>query len=895
MPENITNYVLQERPIQPSIDLNVLNNSLSTIHKGNLDAIQAQSKLKKAIADMDLNEAEDGFRQQLYDDITKTIEENSIAGNAYYALDDIIAKAGDIDSNPGLIGRLNAQAAYKKNIADLDERAKRGEITRDTAEWAKSLNPYHYEDNYQKDSDGNVVLDEEGNPKVIGGSTWTPTMSPVKDIDFNDVLKLAAAYTSPDAGGGTSVTFIDANGKPTTNPTNAIATLNKATNTWERLSPEKLRQGVAAAMNANPEYAAGLRQAYKVLEWKAKTGQNADALFDAKTGAKKNFNQFIDDMINPFLRAKSYNHSKSTIDYNDAALAAFNKLNNPSGSGLNDALRNPGDHILTTAGHDIEWKDYSRAQALKSIDAANVAVKDLITKYDKDGKVDLSQINIRNEDNMKTYLKQSGFTDNEINDVIKFARKQVNDNADAYRYYDRLLEQNNKVGAATIMSDYMKNGADVDDQMLQENKHLNEYYNQYNKLINDAFDGREYLGFRMNKKEYERFISNIAENENGAKALGYKIINDGNRYTVALDREHGSLYSQFMEAIDKTHSETSWWNRNISKRDNFVRFDEGERQHVILSSIPTGVTAVTLTNYYEPLNKYNRFKNKLNRNKDLAVNPDSYVISGINAAGLNPKEYRIKEGLYSAETKEDAQMYTALDKAFDTAVENVLNPANFINTRVYLVKDGQLTELDSSKKQVLHDMVEGKAASLGRSMFYNPAEGKITPQLTYEFKGKEKNPFTDDQTALVFTSDGLINDRELNELNKSDDYAASSLLYRNNLNNINTDIGYYINENGNAIHYSLTPVKYNYNKTNYRDLVLDDGTVVIKDLTEDTSKEILKTFSRIKELSDIITSPDISPEIYDYTAITLAGYEKNSYAKLLGDDIVKRMINTYSE
>ena len=42
---------------------------------------------------MDLNEAEDEFRQQLYDDINQTVENNSIAGNAYYSLENVIAKA----------------------------------------------------------------------------------------------------------------------------------------------------------------------------------------------------------------------------------------------------------------------------------------------------------------------------------------------------------------------------------------------------------------------------------------------------------------------------------------------------------------------------------------------------------------------------------------------------------------------------------------------------------------------------------------------------------------------------------------------------------------------------------------------------------------------------------
>ena len=76
MPEGLTNYVLQERPIQPAVDLGVVTQSLATIHQGNKEALQTESALRSAIAEMDLNETEDNFRQVLFDDITKTIDEN---------------------------------------------------------------------------------------------------------------------------------------------------------------------------------------------------------------------------------------------------------------------------------------------------------------------------------------------------------------------------------------------------------------------------------------------------------------------------------------------------------------------------------------------------------------------------------------------------------------------------------------------------------------------------------------------------------------------------------------------------------------------------------------------------------------------------------------------------
>ena len=200
MPEFV-NYQLQQIPIR-QIDTNLVGNTLATITAGNREALQKQSELRAAIANMDLNEAEDGFRQQLFDDISTTIEDNAIEGNAYYALDDIIKKQGDIASNPGLLGRLKAQQEYKKFNETLDARVLEGDINQDTADWAKAKNPYYYQDK----------IDETG--KVIGGSEWKPGITPVKDIDFNDVLKLAAQYASPEAGGNTVATFLGADGKP---------------------------------------------------------------------------------------------------------------------------------------------------------------------------------------------------------------------------------------------------------------------------------------------------------------------------------------------------------------------------------------------------------------------------------------------------------------------------------------------------------------------------------------------------------------------------------------------------------------------------------------------------------------------------------------------------------
>lgn len=880
MPEFV-NYQLQQIPIR-QIDTNLVGNTLATITAGNKEALQKQSELRTAIANMDLNEAEDGFRQQLFDDITSTIEDNSVAGNAYYALDDIIKKAGDISSNPGLLGRLKAQQEYKKFNETLDARVLKGDINQDTADWAKAQNPYHYQDKIDKITG-----------KVIGGTEWKPDITPVKDIDFNEVLKLAVQYTSPDAGANTSVTFLDENGRPTSNPTNTYGVLNTTTNKWEILTPEKLLQGVKAAMAANPEYAAGLKQAHTVLKWKYENGKDTVGLIDPKTNKPKSFDDYVTDMINPFLRAKSYNHYISTVDYHDAAFKALNAARNPKGS---DKLRDPNNaQIIGSEGYDIEWKDNSRAQALQSIGYTNSVIKDYISTFDTKGVVDPSMINVRDTESMINYLKSVGITnEGTLSSIKNFAEKEVAKNRDAYRYYDNLLAQNDKSGAATIMSDYIKGSTDVANEFLQTNSHLAKYVDEYNDIINDSFGNKENFGFSMNQKEYNRLIERLGGSEQIATNQGFKIRNNGNNYIVYINRKDARLYGQFIDAVDETHKETSRWNKNVVNRDKFVTFDNDENP-VVYTSVGGDVGGVS---YYTPIHKYKSFEKTLNKNKDLTKNPETRIVGGTNIPGINPRQFGAKEGIYGAETKEELDYFTKLDDSIDKHItEDILNPANLTNTRVGLVKDGVFVPLDSEKKKILADQINGNANKVSKSMFYNPAEGTITPQLVYKYSatGKDVNPFTGDKTPLIFTSEGLLKDPEIQALINSADYRASSTLFRNNENNINTDVGYYKNENGKYIHYSLTPVLGTYGGNNYRNIILDDGTIVANGISEDSAKEALKLFYDLQQLTSILSSSTNTPEDIKFIKSVIEAKINQDVGKYFGENILNAMIKTYMD
>ena len=649
-------------------------------------------------------------------------------------------------------------------------------------------------------------------------------------------------------------------------------------------------------MNANPEYAAGLQQAYKVLNWKYKNGQDTVGLIDPKTNKPKSFNDYVTDMINPFLRAKSYNRYVSETKYHDAAFKALNTAKNPKGS---TKLRDPNNaQIIGSEGYDIEWNDTSRAQALQSIGYTNAVVKDYISQFDKDGVVDPAMINIRDTESMINYLKSVGINDEKTLTSIKdFAEKEVAKNKDAYRYYDNLLAQNDKSGAATIMSDYIQGATDVADEFLQTNSYLAKYVDKYNNIINDSFGDKQNFGFRMDQKEYNRLIERLGGSKQIATNQGFKLRNDGKNYIVYINRKDVRLYGQFMEAIDEIHEETSWWNKNIGNSDKFVTFDDDSSD-----IYETNKSYLVLPYYqpnkfnHQPLAKYMSFKENLDKNKDLAKNPETRIIGGTNIPGINPRQFGAKEGIYGAETKEELDYFTKLDEAIDKhIVDDILNPANIINTRAGLVKDGVFVPLDSEKKKILADQINGNANKVQKSMFYNPAEGTITPQLIYRYSatGKDVNPFTGDKTPLIFTSEGLIKDPEIQALINSDDYKASSTLFRNNTNNINTDIGYYKNESGKYIHYSLTPILGIYQGDNYRNLVLDDGTIVAQGVSEDSAKNLLIVFNQLQDLSMMLNSPTNTPAQNELIQSLIKAKKKEIPNNIFGENILNAMINTY--
>lgn len=351
MAGEFNNYVLQQRPIQPLLDLGIVQNTLATITAGNKEALQKTSELKTAIANLDLNEAEDGYKEGLYNEIEKTIDDNAIEGNAYYALDDIIKKQGDIASNPGLLGRVNAQQAYKSFRAQIDERLQKGDIDVDTAEWAKEQNPYHYKDNYKKNQDGTDFIGPDGNKVVVGGTEWTPNMVPTSTLDMNEIYAMASKYIVPKKGSIDNATFINPEtGEMSTKYKPGMSIFNQVTGNYEMVTEKMVRDAIDLALQANPQYAAQMNQNYQVALWKHKKDPTApNAAYDGTR--ELSFNEYKNNLINPFINTQVRNTRIARTTWYGASKEIANSGNSNSGSknGKSNAINikgNDGDSML---------------------------------------------------------------------------------------------------------------------------------------------------------------------------------------------------------------------------------------------------------------------------------------------------------------------------------------------------------------------------------------------------------------------------------------------------------------------------------------------------------------------------------------------------------------------
>lgn len=548
------NFQYINREYVPPVDLNVLGQTYSTLEQGHQQAIQAASDLQAAMAKLELNEAEDAWRQQKINEIRQTIADNTTFGNAYGALDDLITKKGDLISDAGLIGRLRAQQDYKAYQEMIDKAA----LPEDYKEMYRELNPYYY----------NEKIDEKTG-KVISASKWKPIKTPTAMVSLSDLITKGISWASEESGEGTITRWLTKDKKVTTNPDEAFdgEVYNAETKTWKQLSREKILQGIKAAIESTPGAKESLQQDYDVAEWRYNKYKKANPnklpitdITDAN-GNILNPEQYLHKRLDPAVAAKTYFNSAVKTSYGDG-LKTFMAAKRANGLGGFEATYNPLTDIeISTNNTPVEVKIDAAANYLG--DQSNALFNiETITK----SKLDIDPN--KPIDSIEDIIDTSKYTTQELYAINKEINRYNNayNNLQAYRN----LLPNDDVKKDFDFSARVKAGR----SFISSENGGSKYDDKAISLLNDLYGSTgNYVQITINDEYVLKDVINAlnASGTQSYKDLGIDIKNN----KIVIPKDAKDIIPFISTTIkNKQKDNLGFIDRNIFSNYNIEVFDE---------------------------------------------------------------------------------------------------------------------------------------------------------------------------------------------------------------------------------------------------------------------------------------------------------------------------------
>lgn len=698
------------------IDLNVLARTYNTLEQGHQQAIQTKSQIDAQLAQLDLNEAEDAWRQEQLNKVRNALTENMQYGNAYSSLDDIVGTYGDITSSPGMIGRLRAQQDYKAYMDNLD---KRTDLSEDYKNYYRTVNKYNYQD----------ITDKNGN--VIGGSKWTPIDKEVSEIPMNQILNQALQWAAKEQGGGSQTRWLDANGKVTDDITKSVTgeIYSHTKGDWQRLSKAKLAEAVKAVIENTPGAKASLEQDYKIAKWKYdQNGSNPD--ITDKNGILLTPEQYLAKRIDPFYNAATFYNQDSNTTYGKAWKAQL-ALAKQAGLGSANQRKQAIDN-LTYKGTPVRIDNFMPAQAQAEITSNRQSIAGLLNKYNPDINIDLATANPND-------IRTSIMTNITSPSDRAYALSYLNDIIDNQEYINSL-----KVGKSQDSID----GFDTYNSIislsdLPNNKYSDTYSKYVNQIFGDSSSIRQYFN---NDDVYNSFI-NALGGEKKAASLGIRFGSDGNGYRYAeLPKDyHKSIYSfgkAVKEAEDTRNPLNAFLNsaktRFFGYGDKFVRVDSnGEEHH---GGLPTGNKEpyIGLINYVDSLKSKN----------DAVLDGGKITSSTIGISALTPELAEI-DFMMNANPKEASKLSAYKKNKEEQAMMAIRSGIDLTQGEAYITSENGVFEPMTSedRKAYIAYLRSAKENEITPTIVRDPKTGDVGVQINiagyYDTEGKlKRKPIT---------------------------------------------------------------------------------------------------------------------------------------------------------
>lgn len=705
------------------INLETLGKTYDTLEQGHKEAVKAASDLEVAIASMDLDESEDAWKQGKINEIKDTIANNTIYGNSYAALDDIIIKSGDLGSDAGLLGRLQANKDHKAFEAKIDAM----DMPQDYKDMYKELNPYTYQDKIDK------------NGKVIGGTRWTPTTSPTKVIPMNQIMNQALQWAAKETGGGTQTKFIDTNGNlsNTYTPGSEMAVFSTTTGTWQRLTKDKIRKAVEAAIANTPGAKESIDQDYKVQLWRANKKEENDVT--DRNGILMTKEQYLESRLNPFYDAASFYNSQSSVTYNKNWQSELELARRRSGSG---------------SGSDEELGRKFNAESTK----AGIVVTKNIAPEQAQAAVTTSKIKLRQ------YLGDDYIIDNKDIDTIKNDIKSIKNPTDRYEALKALRDYENNndyINSITENVDSDTKGAiktvlaitSGSDMPIDEDS--KEYVSQYSKIVNDMFSNSN--GIRQyckDKDTYDAIINNLGGIEK-VKSYGFNIGNKNGKYYIDCPKSSQQWYYTFASAAKNGIDETKGFWMKSSSNPIYTIDENGQEQDTRGRITEFGYSKADGSSAYNNLfNLVDRLSNK----KDKVIQGGNAVYEINSSAYASPKAFGRQIEFEITPTSENKNL---LANATESAIQNLKGGVDLVQNVSYKLdsKTNQFTKIDSNEAKKLTELIKASNTNdLTLNFAIDPVSGQPAGLITIKGYSKEGEVKTSPTSILV---PGLFNDDEI--------------------------------------------------------------------------------------------------------------------------------------
>ena len=540
----------------PSVDLTTLGNTFNTLEQGHKEAVKAASDLEITVANLPMNEDEDGFKQQLVNEIKNTIDENTIYGNSYGALDDLIIKIGNIKSDGRVIGRLRNQAAKKEYDAKVDAMP----ITEGMKQMYKEQNPYHYED-------GEI---DERTGRYLPGELWKPTTNPVATVPENEIQKYALQIAAKDAGSGETISFLDANGNPTSDPSKSEdgTMYKKVGSKWERLSADKISQAYRVAINSIPGAKDSLNQDYRYEQWKydkevKKAEQNGGDTtpfiegFTDKNGNIYTEDQWLNNKINGFSNVAAYNHTYSSVDWGTALSNRKARQEQAAAVAASAIVGDPnrGFGTMIVGTKEIEGNAFAGAEQAKA--AANTQGLGIVKRLLGDKAKGMDSLS----DVMAfTKRKDGSFGPNiAAQDIIKQYGKDMSDEdkiklINAFNGYYRANAQiKQMINAAGSEADGLRFNSNIANQEFTND---NKYGKQIIERLNSYFKNRKEAKWQVGSQIMDGIASKYGTTIDGLRKMGMSIsMRDDGNYDVSINADNRMLIPKFATTIREVNNE----------------------------------------------------------------------------------------------------------------------------------------------------------------------------------------------------------------------------------------------------------------------------------------------------------------------------------------------------